>query len=270
MTKSPQRIICMTEETTETIYLLGEQQRIVGISGYTVRPPRARKEKPRISAFTRANIPKILALNPDLVLGFSDMQADIASDLVKAGLQVHIFNQRTVNGIFDMIDMLGRVLDVKSKSELLINTLKHEMTLIKNNGATSSPKPRIYFEEWNEPLISGIGWVSELIEIAGGTDCYAELAGCAAAKDRIIKNPDDVINKNPDIIIGSWCGKHLRPEQITARPGWSAINAVKNNHIYEIKSAKILQPGPAALSDGLKEINDIVINWQQENKNTAV
>ena len=258
MNNFPQRIICMTEETTETIYLLGEQDRIVGISGYTVRPEIARKEKPRISAFTRANIKKILALEPDLVLGFSDMQADIAAKLIRAGIAVHIFNQRSVDGIFKMITLLGNMLGVPGKTEKLVKELRINLDQYQSVARTFKTNPVIYFEEWDEPLISGIGWVSELIELAGGQDCYAEFAKESAAINRIIKDPQDVVRRNPDIIIGSWCGKHFRPEKVSQRTGWDKITAVKHQHLYEIKSANILQPGPAALTDGIEQISQIL------------
>ncbi len=260
-TTAPQRIICMTEETTETLYLLGEQDRIIGISGYTVRPPQARKEKPKISAFTSAKIDKILALEPDLVLGFSDMQADIAAQLVRAGIQVHIFNQRSIAEIFAMIQMVGAMVAATAKAEALINELKHELLKIEASAASLPHRPCIYFEEWNDPLISGIRWVSELIHIAGGKDCFADLANSAGAKGRIIADGDEVVRRAPDIIIGSWCGKRFQPEEIKARPGWQTIPAVRDGHLYEIKSPDILQPGPAALTDGVRQIHNIVQQW---------
>ena len=259
----PRRIICMTEETTETLYLIGEQERIVGISGYTVRPEQARQEKPRISAFTHANIPKILKLKPDLVLGFSDMQADIAAELVKHGINVHIFNQRSVNGIFSMINLLGNMVGASEKTCKLIVQLQQQLDEIKNRAAVVSVKPRVYFEEWNDPLITGIGWVSELIELAGGEDCFAENSRHAAARDRVLADPDEVIRRNPDIIIGSWCGKRFRAEQLKVRAGWQNINAVRNNHVYEIKSSYILQPGPAALTEGVRQISELIQKWRQ-------
>ncbi len=259
--KGPGRIVCLTEETTETLYLLGEQDRIVGISGFTVRPPQARKEKPKVSAFTSAKIDKILALEPDLVLGFSDMQADIAAQLIRAGIAVHVFNQRTVAGVFEMIQMVGRLVDAVAKTEALSARLHEGLQEIEQSAVQLQHKPRIYFEEWNEPLISGIGWVSELIDIAGGEDCFAELGRESAAKNRIIADPQEVIRRAPDIIIGSWCGKHFRPEQLRERPRWAEIPAVRNGHLYEIKSCDILQPGPAALTDGVRQIHAIVQRW---------
>jgi len=257
----PKRIICMTEETVETLYLLGEQDRIVGISGFTVRPPEARKEKPKVSAFTSAKIPKILDLKPDLVLGFSDLQADIAAELIKHGIEVYIFNHRTVNGILRMIRTLGRLVDASEKAEALATSYEERIRLIKKETSNWKVKPKVFFEEWHEPTISGIGWVSNLIEIAGGIDCYAENAKHQGGKDRIIANPLDVVERQPDIIIGSWCGKKFHPEKVGKRPGWEHVNAVLNNEIYEIKSAYILQPGPAALSDGLDQLFTIMQNW---------
>jgi len=259
--KGAQRIVCLTEETTETLYLIGEQDRIVGISGFTVRPPRARKEKPKVSAFTSAKIDKILALKPSLVLGFSDLQADIAAQLIRAGVAVHVFNQRTVSGIFDMIRMLGAMVGATTKTDALIAGLHEGLAGIERSAAMLPRRPHIYFEEWNEPLISGIGWVSELIAIAGGDDCFAESARARSARDRIIADETEVIRREPDIIIGSWCGKRFRPEQVCRRPGWEKIPAVRNGHVHEIKSCDILQPGPAALTDGVRQLHAIVGHW---------
>jgi iron complex transport system substrate-binding protein len=257
----PCRIVCLTEETTETLYLLGEQDRIVGISGFTVRPPQARKEKPKVSAFTSAKIEKILALEPDLVLGFSDLQADIARDLIRAGIAVHVFNQRTVTGIFDMIRMLGAMVGANGKTSTLIASLRDGITRIEQSTARLPRRPRVYFEEWDDPLITGIGWVSELIGIAGGEETFPELAGKKLARDRIIADQAEVARRAPDIIIGSWCGKKFQPAQVCTRPGWDAIPAVRNGHVYEIKSPDILQPGPAALTDGLRQLHAIVWKW---------
>lgn len=261
MSQGPQRIVCLTEETTETLYLLGEQDRIVGISGFTVRPPRARKEKPKVSAFTSAKIDKILALEPDLVLGFSDLQADIAAQLIRAGVEVHVFNQRSVAGIFDMIHVLGAMIGAAQKTQRLIAELRAGLAAIEQSAASLPGRPRVYFEEWNEPLISGIGWVSELISIAGGDDCFAELATSTAAKGRIIADPEEVIRRAPDIIIGSWCGKRFSAQQVRERTGWGEIPAVHNGHLHEIKSCDILQPGPAALTDGVRQLHAIVQQW---------
>ena len=251
--QGPQRIVCLTEETTETLYLLGEQDRIVGISGFTVRPPQARKEKPKVSAFTSAKIDMILALEPDLVLGFSDLQADIAAQLIRAGVAVHVFNQRTVAGIFDMIRMLGAMVGATARTEQLLDELRAGIATVGQSAARLERRPRVYFEEWNDPLISGIGWVSELVHVAGGEDCFPELARQSSAKQRIIADAGEVVRRAPDIIIGSWCGKKFQPQQLRARPGWEAIPAVRDGHVHEIKSCDILQPGPAALTDGRLE-----------------
>jgi iron complex transport system substrate-binding protein len=247
MSFPPRRLVCLTEETVETLYLMGEQDRIVGVTGYAVRPPQVRKEKPRVSAFTSANIGKILALKPDLVLAFSDLQADIAAELGRAGVAVHLFNQRDVAGIYAMIEMLGALIGEPAKGVALANDLRRR---VEAAAAPAGPRPRVYFEEWDEPLITGIGWVSELIEVAGGVDCFAHLRGRQAAKDRII-TADDVVAANPDVIVASWCGKKVATAKIAGRPGWDAIRAVANGRIVEIKSPLILQPGPAALTDGL-------------------
>ncbi|WP_420858290.1 cobalamin-binding protein [Marivivens marinus] len=251
MTCAPARIVCLTEETVETLYLLGEEDRIVGVTGYAVRPARVRKEKPRVGAFTSADVPKILSLKPDLVLTFSDLQADIAADLIRAGVQVHAFNQRDVAGILRMIRTLGALVGCPDRADQLARGYEARIARLR---ATPRPKsPRVYFEEWDDPAITGIGWVSELIEIAGGTDCFAHLRHEQAAKDRIIPH-DLVIPAAPEVIIASWCGKKVRPEKISARPGWDVIPAVASGRIVEIKSPLILQPGPAALTDGLDAI----------------
>lgn len=254
----PNRIVCLTEETTETLYLLGEAERIVGISGFTVRPPEARRDKPKVSAFTSAKLDKILALAPDLVLGFSDLQADIARDLVRAGIEVHVFNQRDVAGILRMICTLGALVGAVQKAERLAGDLMSKIEQVRRRSMELSRRPRVYFEEWDEPMISGIRWVSELIGIAGGEDCFPELARQPLAKDRIIADPAEVARRQPDIVIGSWCGKKFRPEKVRARSGWQAIPAVVHNRLYEIKSSLILQPGPAALTDGLQALVSIV------------
>jgi iron complex transport system substrate-binding protein len=254
----PQRIVCLTEETTETLYLLSEQHRIVGISGYTVRPPQARKEKPRVSAFISADIPKILALEPDLVLTFSDLQADIVAALIRAGICVHAFNQRTVAGILDMIRTLGALVGAAARADALAERLAANLEATRRRSAARDTSPKVYFEEWDDPMISGISWVSELIAIAGGVDIFPELAGCKSAKDRIA-TAEAVIGRAPDIIIGSWCGKKFSKEKLAARPGFDAIPAVRNRRLYEIKSALILQPGPAALTDGLAALENIIL-----------
>ena len=248
----PQRIVCLTEETVETLYLLGEQDRIAGVSGYAVRPARVRREKPRVSAFTSANIPKILALDPDLVLTFSDLQADIVAELVKHGVAVHAFNQRDIAGILAMIRTVGALVGASDKSASLADALAERLERVRAS-CRRSDRPRVYFEEWDDPLIAGIGWVSELIEIAGGVDVFAALRSQRAALGRIV-DPDRVVAAQPDVILASWCGKKVRPERIASRPGWSAIPAVANGRVHEIKSPLILQPGPAALTDGLNAI----------------
>jgi iron complex transport system substrate-binding protein len=248
----PKRIVCLTEETVETLYLLGEQERIVGVSGYAVRPPQVRREKPRISAFTSANIPKILALDPDLVLTFSDLQAPIVADLVRAGVAVHAFNQRDVAGILAMIRMVGAMVGRSEEAAALTHGYERRLAAVAQ-AARGRPRPKVYFEEWGDPLISGIGWVCELIEIAGGADIFAHLRQSQAAKDRIVSSAA-VIAAAPDIILASWCGKKVVPEKIRQRPGWAAVPAVRNDLIVEIKSPLILQPGPAALTDGLDAI----------------
>jgi iron complex transport system substrate-binding protein len=256
--RHPERIVCLTEETTETLYLLGEERRIVGVSGYTVRPPRARREKPRVSAFLSARIDKILELKPDLVLGFSDLQADISKDLVKAGLNVVIFNQRSVEEILSMILVLSSIVGAGEKGLQLVKRLEDNISEIRNAAKSFPRKPRVYFEEWDEPMISGIRWVSELIEIAGGVDVFSELSLSQSASGRIIADPQEVVRRKPDVIIGSWCGKKFRPERLAARPGWGEIPALQEKQLYEIKSADILQPGPAALTDGVKRIHEIL------------
>jgi iron complex transport system substrate-binding protein len=253
----PQRIVCLTEETVETLYLLGEQDRIVGISGYCVRPPEARRDKPRVSAFTSADIPKILALEPDLVLAFSDLQADIVASLIRYGIAVHAFNQRSVIEIFDMIRLLGAVVGVPETADGLAGRLEAGLAAARARAAHLPRRPRVYFEEWDEPLISGIAWVSELIDAAGGIDIFADRARGKAAHDRIVTAPE-VIARRPDLIVGSWCGKKFRPEKLMARPGFDQVPAVKNNAVYEIKSPLILQPGPAALTDGLAELQRLI------------
>jgi iron complex transport system substrate-binding protein len=253
----PERIVCLTEETTETLYLLGEERRIVGISGYTVRPPRARREKPRVSAFLSAKHEKILALKPDLVLGFSDLQADIVRDLAKAGLNVMLFNQRSVDEILSMILMLSALVGAVDKGRTLVAGYEKSLSEIKQKGLKFPRKPKVYFEEWDEPMISGIRWVSELVGIAGGEDVFPEKSLSPDATGRIVSSAA-VIEKRPEVILGSWCGKKFRPERVAARAGWDAIPAVQKDMIFEIKSADILQPGPAALTDGVRRIQEIL------------
>ncbi|HEX9812533.1 MAG TPA: cobalamin-binding protein [Burkholderiales bacterium] len=256
----PVRIVCLTPETAETLYLLGEEHRIVGISGFTTRPSRARREKPKVAAFTSARIDKILSLAPDLVLAFSDLQADIVRALVQAGMEVHVFNQRDVAGILQMVHTLGALVGAHEGAERLIARLSNNIARVRESSAGLVRRPRVYFEEWDEPMICGIGWVSELIAIAGGDDCFADLARARSAGGRVVADSAAVVERAPDIIIGSWCGKKFRPEKVRARPGWSAIPAVADNRLFEIKSATILQPGPAALTDGLRALVRIIRN----------
>jgi iron complex transport system substrate-binding protein len=250
----PARIACLTEETVETLYLLGEDHRIVGVSGYAVRPPQVRREKPRVSAFTTANLPKILALNPDLVLTFSDLQAPIAAELIRAGVAVHAFNQRDVAGILAMIRTLGALVGATEKAERLAQSYEARLSAVAAS-ARGRPKQRVYFEEWDDPLIGGIGWVSELIEIAGGDDVFPNLRACKSATERIVTS-EAVIAAAPDVVLASWCGKKVVRDKICSRPGWDAIPAVRTGRVIEIKSPLILQPGPAALTDGLDAIVD--------------
>jgi iron complex transport system substrate-binding protein len=259
----PERIVCMTEETTEWLYLLGQEQRIVGISGYTVRPRRARDEKPRVSAFTSAKIDKILALHPDCVFGFSDMQADIAAALIRQGVQVTVFNQRSVGEIYSMMYQVAAMVGQGSLGLEKIKIMQKQLAVIAEAASTLTRRPKIYFEEWDEPHISAIRWVSELMGIAGGEDCFPELAIQSLGKNRIIADGAEMVRRNPDIIIGSWCGKKFRPEKVSARPGWENVNAVKDQQLFEIKSADILQPGPAALTDGVAQLHQIVMEWSR-------
>jgi iron complex transport system substrate-binding protein len=254
----PERIVCLTEETTETLYLLGEERRIVGISGYTVRPPRARREKPRVSAFLSAKNEKILELEPDLVLGFSDLQADIARDLAKAGLNVVLFNQRSVQEILDTIAMVAALVGASDRGARLVDRLERGLDEIRERAKAFPRRPRVYFEEWDEPMISAIRWVSELVEIAGGEDVFRDLSFSHAATGRVVPDGKLVVERQPDVIFGSWCGKKYRPERVAARPGWQAIPAVRNHELHEVKSAEILQPGPAALSDGVRRIHEVL------------
>jgi iron complex transport system substrate-binding protein len=257
----PQRIVCLTEETTETLYRLGEDWRIVGISGFTVRPPRARREKPRVCAFTSARTDRIVALRPDLVLGFSDLQADIAAELVRAGLEVHVFNHRSVADILRMIRTLGGMIGCEGKAQALTEELGAGLAQVRARAATLARRPRVYFEEWDDPMISGIQWVSELVTLAGGEECFPELAREALGRNRIIADPLEVPRRAPDIVLGSWCGKKFQPQRLAARPGWDAIPAVRDGYVREIKSSLILQPGPAALTDGVRAIQGIIEEW---------
>ena len=257
----PTRIVCLTEETTETLYLLGEEARIVGISGFTVRPPRARREKPKVSAFTSAKIEKIVELRPDLVLGFSDLQADIAAELIRLGIEVHVFNQRSVAEILRMIATLGGMVGSSAKAATLVERLEGGIDEVRQSAARFARRPRVYFEEWDEPQISAIRWVSELIGIAGGDDVFPELAKESLGKNRIIADALEVPRRSPEVIFGSWCGKKFRPDTVAARSGWADVPAVRGGHLYEIKSSIILQPGPAALSDGLTAMHARLTEW---------
>ena len=261
----PQRIVCLTEESTELLYLLGQQHRIVGISGFTVRPPQARKEKPKVSAFTSAKIDKILALKPDLVLGFSDLQADIAAELIRQGINVHIFNQRSVAEILAMCVQVGAMVGQQSQALAWVQERAAYIAELRAQNATRTRKPVVYFEEWYDPIITSIQWVAELIEIAGGQYAFPEHATQALAKNRILAEPLTVVSRQPDIIIGSWCGRKFRPEHVAARPQWQQTPAVQHGRVYEIKSADILQPGPAALTDGLAQLKALVDDWYKDN-----
>jgi iron complex transport system substrate-binding protein len=263
----PQRIVCLTEETTEWLYLLGQEQRIVGISGYTVRPRRAREEKPKVSAFTSAKIDKILELKPDCVLGFSDLQADIAAALVRQGVQVTVFNQRSVAEIFSMLFQLAAMVGEAQQGLQRIAAMQADLRAMQAavvaRVAAGARRPRVFFEEWDVPHISAIRWVSELVGIAGGDDCFAELSQEALGKNRIIADGGEIVRRNPDILFGSWCGKKFRPENVTARVGWSEVAAVKNQQLFEIKSPDILQPGPAALTDGVHKLHQHIVRWME-------
>ena len=252
----PSRIVCLTEETTETLYLLGEGDRVVGISGYTVRPPEAR-QKPKVSSFLHARYEKIEALKPDLILAFSDLQAGITNDLVKRGYPVFTFNQRSVAEILQMIRVLAGIVGVAEKGEALAQQFERDLDQVRARAATLPRRPKVFFEEWYDPLISGIRWTEELVAIAGGNPIFPELEHASLAKDRIVSN-EQVIERAPDVIIGSWCGKPVRKERITSRPGWQDVPAVRNGHVYEVKSTYILQPGPAALTEGVTQLEKII------------
>lgn len=260
----PRRIICLTEEPTEVLYALGEEDRIVGISGFTVRPPRARREKPRVSAFTSAKVDRILELKPDFVIGFSDIQADIAQALIKQGVEVWISNHRSIDGILGYVRRLGALVGAADKAERYAQELEAHIERVRADAALLPRRPRVYFEEWDEPLITGIRWVSELIGIAGGDDVFPERALCALAKDRILGDAGEVVIRAPDVILGSWCGKRFRPNRVAARAGWAAVPAVRDGELHEIKSPIILQPGPAALTDGLDAIHRVFKQWSTQ------
>ncbi|QNP41198.1 ABC transporter substrate-binding protein [Lysobacter solisilvae (ex Woo and Kim 2020)] len=261
MTRGPQRIVCLTEEPTEALYALGEQHRIVGISGFTVRPAIARKEKPKVSAFTSAKIGEILKLRPDFVIGFSDIQADIAAELIRHGVEVWISNHRSVDEILDYIRRLGALVGAADKANAYADELQRGLAVIEREAATLPRRPKVYFEEWDEPLITGIRWVAELVRIAGGDDIFPERAAESLAKQRILEDGSEVVRRAPDIVLGSWCGKKFRPDRVASRPGWAAIPAVRDGELHEIKSPLILQPGPAALTEGVAEIARIIRAW---------
>ncbi len=257
----PSRIVCLTEEPTEVLYALGEQDRIVGISGFTVRPPQARRDKPKVSAFTSAKVDRILALEPDFAVGFSDIQADIAQALIKRGVEVWISNHRSVEGILGYVRRLGALVGAADRAERYAAALEARIDAVRLAAAGLPRRPRVYFEEWDDPPISAIRWVSELVGIAGGDDIFPERAVCGLGKDRILADPGEVVRRAPDIIFGSWCGKRFRPDRVAARPGWSDVPAVRDAQVFEIKSPLILQPGPAALTEGLDALYDVVRRW---------
>jgi iron complex transport system substrate-binding protein len=259
----PQRIVCLTEETTEWLYLLGQEARIVGISGYTVRPRQAREEKPKVSAFLTAKIDRILELRPDCVFGFSDLQADIAAALIRQGVQVTVFNQRSVAEIFSMLYQVAAMVGQEARGMVLMERMQARLAAIERAAAALPRRPRVFFEEWDEPHISAIRWVSELVAIAGGDDCFAELSLQPLGKDRIIADGAEIVRRNPDIVIGSWCGKKFRAEKVAARAGWDTVSAVRDGQLFEIKSADILQPGPAALTDGVEQLHRIIVAWSK-------
>ena len=261
--RGPRRIVCLTEETTEWLYLLGEEARIVGISGYTVRPRRAREDKPKVSAFLSAKIDKILALRPDCVFGFSDLQADIASELVKRGVQVTIFNQRSMEEIFAMLYQVAAMVGRADEGLKLLEGMRARLLAIEAAGRALPRRPRVFFEEWDDPHISAIRWVSELVGIAGGDDIFPELAREPLGKDRIVADAGEIVRRNPDLVIGSWCGKKFRAEKVAARAGWEQVNAVREQQLFEIKSSDILQPGPAALTDGVEHLHRMVLEWSR-------
>jgi len=260
MTQYPRRIVCLTEETTETLYLLGQGDRVAGVSGYTVRPPEAR-QKPKVSAFINAKFDKIEALKPDLVLAFSDLQADLVSELVRRGMNVVVFNQRSVAEILQMIGMLGGLIGCQREAEQLADRLAADLDRIRDAASRFPQRLRVFFEEWDEPLISGIRWVEELVEIAGGAPIFPELSNAGLARDRIV-DPAEVTRRDPQVIFASWCGKKVRKSTIQNRPGWDRVSAVRDDRIFEIKSTYILQPGPASLTDGVRQMHAILATLQ--------
>jgi iron complex transport system substrate-binding protein len=258
-----QRIACLSTESVETLYALGAEEYIAGISGFTMRPPRARDEKIKISGFSSSKLERILAVQPDLAIGFCNLQAEICRELAVAGIEVHLFNQRSVDGILKMIRVLASMVEREEAGRALVAQLQQQIDAVRVRAAQWSRRPIIYFEEWNEPLMSGIGWAAELIGIAGGIDAFPELSVHQSAKQRIIADPLDVVRRAPDIIIGSWCGRKFQPETLRARPGWDAIPALQNNMLFELKSPDILSPGPSVITEGLRQISDMVAHWQQ-------
>lgn len=259
------RIACLSTEAVETLYALGAEAHIAGISGFTTRPARARAEKPKISGFSSSRIERILAVKPDLVIGFSDMQADICKELVGAGIEVHLFNQRDIAGILRMVRTLAALVNKSQQGDRLADDLQQTVESVREKAGQWPTRPKVYFEEWNDPLISGIGWVSEMIGIAGGQDVFAELSAYPKAVQRIITDPNEIVRRAPDVIIGSWCGKKFRPDSLCGRPGWEAIPAVRDAMVFEIKSADILSPGPAAITEGLTQIAGLIRRWHERN-----
>lgn len=260
---SYQRVACLSTEAVETLYLLGAEDCVAGISGFATRPARARKEKPKVSGFSSAKVERVLAVRPDLVIAFSDLQAEIVRELIRAGVEVHVFNQRDLAGILRMIRTLAALADRAEAGEQLIDDLQTRLEATRRRAQALPRRPRVYFEEWNDPLISGIRWVSELIEVAGGVDCFAEESHHRGARERIIADPAEVIRRAPELIIGSWCGKKFRPEQVRSRAGWGEVPAVREDQLHEIKSADILSPGPGAITEGLAQLERIVARWAQ-------
>ncbi|MFO1339230.1 MAG: ABC transporter substrate-binding protein [Burkholderiaceae bacterium] len=269
MSNGPQRVVCLTEETTEWLYLLGQERRIVGISGYTVRPRRARDEKPRVSAFLDGKIDKIVALEPDLVIGFSDMQAALADQLIRAGLNVLVTNQRSVAEILATLRLVAGLVGEQVRAEAWIADWQRGADAVAARAAAWPRRPRVYFEEWDEPMISAIQWVSELIGIAGGDDVFPELGRQRMGRDRVIADALEPARRAPDVIVGSWCGKKFRPERVAAREGWGEVPAVRYRRLHEIKSCDILQPGPAALTDGLQQLHRLFAEWAASEARTA-
>lgn len=263
MGRYPSRIVCLTEEPTEVLYGLGEQKRIVGISRFAKRPPEARKEKPRVSGFTTARLERILELDPDLAIGFSDLQADIARDLIRAGVEVWVSNHRTVEGILGYVRRLGALVGKADEASAWARDMEEHIEEVRDSGNRLERRPRVYFEEWDEPMISGIGWVSELIDIAGGQDVFADQARSSLATDRIIEDAGEVVARDPEILLASWCGKKYRPEKVWSRPGWDELTPVQTRTAHEIPAEIILQPGPAALTDGLDELHRIMREWHR-------